>query len=382
MRIAFLADGRSVHTVRWVRYFADRGYDVHLITFTAKPIKGVKIHELRYFSKLAYPLRILEVRKAIKKIDPDILHAHYISHYGVYGALTGFHPLVLTPWGSDIMIEPQRSRIKRFFIGFALKRADLVQISTKIGRKRLIELGCDPRKMFVQQWGVDTNKFSPKARSRSLRKSLGIDNVYSILCARYWSPVSNVEVFIKAVPLVLKKTKNVKFIMLGGGPLGLKLEELARNLGVYEDILFVGRVPENEMPKYLASVDLYVDTYSGFRGDIPGRIIVVRETSGVSQTTRQAMACGTPQILSDRPGTKSLDWVCGVTYRPLDHRDLAETIVQLLKNAKTRGFIGKKSRKNALEIFDQEKVMKQWEVVYHKLKSYKHAKRKNDSALS
>lgn len=376
LRLAFLADGESAHTKRWLTYFVGKGYDVHLITSTAKPIKGVKIHELRFslarntyfLAHASFPLRVLKIRKTVKEINPDVLHAHYITNYGVCAALSGFHPFILSPWGSDIMIDPQRSQIKKLFIRFALKKADLVH--TASAHARLIELGCDPRKIFVQQWGVDTNRFSPKARSQSLRSRLGIDSGYLVLCARYWEPAYNVEVFVKAVPLVLKTMKNVKFVMLGGGSLESKLKELARRLRVYEDIVFVGRVSEEEMPKYLASVDVYVDTCSDLRVDSSGHIIVVRGTSGVGQTTRQAMACGTPQILSDRPGTKSLDWFCGVMYKRLDHRNLAKTIVQLLKSEKNREIIGRKSRKNALEIFDQEKLIKQWKIIYHRLKGF------------
>lgn len=67
IRLAFLADGESGHTKRWLRYFVGKGYDVHLITFTAEPVKGVKIHELRYFGKFAYPPRIWKIRRTVKE---------------------------------------------------------------------------------------------------------------------------------------------------------------------------------------------------------------------------------------------------------------------------------------------------------------------------
>ena len=366
IRLAFLANGESSHTERWLKYFVGKGNDVHLITFTAKPIKGVKIHEIKYFGRFSYPLRMWEIRKAVKKINPDVLHAHYISNYGVYGALTGFHPFVLTAYGSDIFEAPEKSIISRLAIKYAIKKADLVH--TVSARARLIELGCDPRKIFVQQWGVDTNLFSPKARSQSLRIRVGVDSGYLVLCARIWEPINNVKVFIKAAPLVLERMKNVKFVMLGGGSLEFSLKELARRLGVYEDIVFVGKVPEEEMPEYLASADVYVDIICDLRVDQSGRTMVVHGTSGVGQTTRQAMACGTPQVLSDRPGTKSLDWFCGVLYKRLDHVDLAEKIVQLLNDDEGRVAIGQKSRKKALEIFNQEKIISQWENTYHELK--------------
>ena len=376
VRLAFLADGESVHTKRWLKYFVGKGYDIHLITSTAKPIKGVKIHELRFslarnayfLAHASFPLRAWKIRKTVRKINPDVLHAHYITNYGLCGALSGFHPLILSPWGSDITTDPERSRIKKLLIRFAFERADLVQISTKVWKKRLIELGCDPRKIFMQQWGVDTNRFSPKARSQSLRRKLGIDDAYSVLCARYWRPLYNVEVFVEAVPLVLKEIKNVKFIMLGGGPLEPKLKELARKLGVYENIVFVGKVPEEEMPKYLASVDVYVDTVSEYRFDASGDVTVARGEPGYGQTTRQVMACGTPHVLSDMLGVRSGSWFQGLMYKQLDHRDLAEKIVQLLKDEKCRRRISEKSRKIALEIFDLEKIMDKWETVYHELK--------------
>jgi glycosyltransferase involved in cell wall biosynthesis len=369
LRLAFLADGQSVHTKRWLTYFVGKDYDVHLITSSSMPIKGVKIHELKFSlvrnaslrAYASFPLRVLKIWKTVKDINPDILHAHYITNYGVCGALIGFHPLVLSPWGSDITRDPESSRVKNLLIRFALRRADLVH--TASGYTRLLELGCDPKKIFVQQWGVDMRMFSPQARSRSLRSSLGVDSGYLVLCARYWEPLYNVDVFVKAVPLVLEKIKNVKFIMLGGGSLEAKLKELAYRLGVYDNIVFIGRVPEEEMPRYLASADVYVDTYSGVRVG-SSRRIVEYGTSGVGQTARQAMACGTSQILSDRPGTRLLDWFSGLLYEGLNSRDLAEKIVHLLESDKTREDIGLKSRKDALRVFDEKTLIEKWKAIY------------------
>jgi glycosyltransferase involved in cell wall biosynthesis len=373
VRLAFLADGESVHTKRWVTYFVGREFDVHLITSKAKPINGVKIHELEFSlarnawlrAHASFPLRVLKIRKEVREISPDVLHAHYITNYGVCGALTGFHPLVLSPWGDDITIDPERSMVKNLLVRFALGRADLVH--TASAYTRLLELGCDPRKIFVQQWGVDTRVFSPRARSESLRSSLGVDSGYLVLCARYWESLYNVEVFVKAVPLVLEKINNARFVMLGGGSLGASLKELAKRLGVYSNIVFVGRVPEEEMPKYLASADVYVDTYSPVRVDGSGHSVVVRGTSGVGQTTRQAMASGVPQILSARPGTRSLDWFSGLLYEGLNHRDLAEKIVQLLKSDKDREAIGLKSRKDALRVLDEKVLIEKWRGIYEVL---------------
>jgi glycosyltransferase involved in cell wall biosynthesis len=155
---------------------------------------------------------------------------------------------------------------------------------------------------------------------------------------------------------------------------------LAKDLGVYERVLFIGRVSQEEMPKYLASVDIYVDTVSLYRADALGKVIVARGQSGLGQNTREAMACGTPQILSDMPGVKAGGWFQGLTYKQSDHADLADNIVQLLRDEELGGSIGAKSRQKILELCDFEKIMKNWETVYHELRSHdKHKKGANNS---
>lgn len=364
--IAYLADGSSVHTERFLEYFVERGYRVHLITYTPSKMKNVKIHNIAT-PRTMVPIRIVQTVNLIRKIRPSILHAFYVTNNGFVGALSGFHPLVITPLGSDITTDPERSKILRFLVKFALRKADLVHAADTFFEKRLTELGCVPEKVFVQSFGVDTDLFSPEARSQSLRKEIGIDGLYSVLCARWWTPTYGVEILVKAAPLVLKKVPCVKFILLGGGPLENRLRRLAKELGVYEKILFVGKVPAEKMPSYLASIDLYVETISTYRADSVGKVVKARGESVLGQTNREVMACGTPQILSDMPSVKSSTWFRGLTYKQLDYKDLAEKIVQLLSDTKLRERIGEESRKTVVQAFAMDKTMRQWEKIYHDL---------------
>jgi len=369
--LAYVADGSSVHTRRFLSYLASKGFNIHLITYTPSRIENVKIHNVAT-ARTRIPLRIIQSIRLIRMIRPDVLHAFYITNNGVVAALSGFHPLVLSAWGDDIATDPERSGILKLLIKLALKVATLVETTDELGRERLMELGCDPRKTFVQNMGVDTTLFSPNARSETLRKELKIDNSYSVLCARWWKSEYRVDVCIKAIPLVLQRIPNVKFIFLGGGPLELELRDLAAKLGVSENTLFIGKILEEEMPKYLANVDVYVDTVGDSRArallfDFQGNIIKARGGGGMGQTTRQAMACGTPQLLSDHLNVRHADWFRGLMYKQLDHRDLAEKIITLLNDKKLRMHIGQESRKIALDLCDVTKIMRKWEAVYHAL---------------
>jgi len=337
-----------------------------LITFNPSKIKNVKIHCVSP-SRIKILLRLIQPILLMRKIRPKILHAFYATHNGAIGAWTGFHPFILSVMGSDVTIAPETSRIIRFMVKFALTRSDMVNVSDSTLKERLEELGCDGRKILVQEWAVNVREFSPEARDEDLRMRLGINDSYSVINAYSWETDYSVDVLIRAIPYVLRELPNVKFILLGGGSLEGKLEELARELGVYESVLFVGKVPKSVMPKYLASVDAIVDTLSDYAHDRSGRVVKRKKGMGIGQTNREAMACGTPQILSDSVSFKSYKPFKGLMYRQLDHWDLADKIVQLLKDKALREKIGRESRQYIMEHCNEDTIMRNWERIYHKL---------------
>ena len=121
MRICYVADAQTVHAKRMVKYFADKGHTVDLISFrpgSRYEKIDVKIHCIgdyepkgkTSFSTIASHLKmILRTRKLVKKIKPDILHALDLTGCGLHAALTGFHPFIATPFGSDVLIHPKKN---------------------------------------------------------------------------------------------------------------------------------------------------------------------------------------------------------------------------------------------------------------------------------
>ncbi|MCK4730887.1 MAG: glycosyltransferase, partial [Methanophagales archaeon] len=134
MRLCFLADRRSIHTKRWVEYFA-KEHEIDLITlsYTKKEDTFVPEEEYKKMNVRVHkvskqmPFLLLapfKIRRLIKKIKPDVVHAHYVTQYGFCGTFSGFHPLVISPWGSDILVDPHDSWIIKALVRFALKRGD------------------------------------------------------------------------------------------------------------------------------------------------------------------------------------------------------------------------------------------------------------------
>src|SRR5580704_5301543 len=130
MKICYLANAASIHTQRWATHFSKRGHDVTVISLTYATIPGVTVRWIgpdpNVRGRIAYLLCLPRLRRALRELKPDILHAHYAGGYGLTAALAGDYPLVLTAWGSDVLILPKSSRTLRWLVKFALRRADLV----------------------------------------------------------------------------------------------------------------------------------------------------------------------------------------------------------------------------------------------------------------
>lgn len=292
VKLAFLANGKSIHIERWSTYFASKGYDVHLITFTAKPIKGVKIHELRYFGKLAYPVRVWNIRKAVEKINPDILHAHYMSHYGIYGALTGFHPYIVSVWGSDVLKTPQESKTHRYGVSYALNRADYITTTAEFMKGYLIEAFDLPQNKIVRiPWGIDLEIFHRgyKKEVRTVKRSLGIEtNAPIILSNRHMEPKYEIEDIICAIPHVLKSISDAVFVFIRGvGSLGFesKIKRKAQKLGVANNTRFIS---EHVTPREMA---IYLNMANAF--------LSIPKTDQFGSSVIEGMACGSIPIVSD-----------------------------------------------------------------------------------
>lgn len=361
MKICYLANAASIHNQRWVRYFADNGHEVHLISrksFEANDIKGLNSYWLtsfRYPLLLRYLYDIIKVRRLIKEIKPDVLHVHYAVGYGLLGALSGFHPFILSVWGSDVLVAPRQSKIYKLTVELAIRRADVIHCDADHIIAPLIKLGAKPEKIKLIHFGVDTQKFRPIQEKGKLQRELGIFDSPTVISSRSLEPIYDIETLINSIPLVLKEIPEVKFLVVGGGSQEAKLKEQAKSLGISQSVKFTGRIPNDKLPEYLNSADIYVSTSLS--------------DAGLASSTAEAMACGLPVIITDFGDNKK--WVEDGTngfLTPLKNPQvLASKIIQLIRNKEIRDKFGQINRRIIEERNDWQKEMRKIEELYEVL---------------
>jgi glycosyltransferase involved in cell wall biosynthesis len=364
MRICYLADASSVHTRKWTGYFVEKRHDVHVISFEDAKIEGVTVHVLKLpvlIRNATFPLKVASIYRIemlIKKMEPDILHAHYVTNYGLFGALCDFNPFVITAWGSDILIVPESrliSAIKRYIAAYTLRKADLITTDSVSSMKTIVDFGVDEEKVKLIVHGVDLKLFHPIENNEELKKELCIRQNYQVVIStRNLEPVYNVDTLIKAIPYVIDECPNTFFLIVGDGILRRQLEELACKLGVAKNVRFVGSVSNREMPKFLGSSDVFVSTS-------------LSDTRSVSLL--EAMACALPVVVTDLDGNRECvkDGVNGALFPRGNFRELAEKIVYLLREKDIRRKFGVANRKIVEKEADYEKEMSKMEKSYKEL---------------
>lgn len=312
MKICYLADGESVHTRRWCAHFASLGHDIHLITFRNVQLEYAKVHfvdageiSVEGGNKKVL-LKVPAVKKLLREIRPDILHAHYATSYGIVGALTRFHPYVITALGSDVLVSPKNSRLYRVALRYAFRRADWITGMAPHMRDEMIRIGADPAKTTVVPFGVDLGIFNTHGRGTG-------QDTFVLTSTRNFEPVYNIPDLLHAIAAIKSEIPRMQVNLVGDGSMRGQLEELAKRLGIAGICTFYGRIPQREIADILRKTDVFV---------------TVSSSDGNNISLNEAMACGAYCIATDIPANRQ--WITNDvngTLVPVNQSDvLAEKI--------------------------------------------------------
>lgn len=313
MRILFLSDAKSYHTQRWVNYFARRGHQCFLITldkgFDTKA-KGFFIPTKLLPNFLKYPLSLSWIKRIARGIKPDLVNAHFVPNYGFIGALLKFHPLVISTWGSDVLISPKKSWLHKLRAEYILRKADLVTADAELTAQAVNQLGVERGKVLVSPMGVEKNLLGWQKKEEK--------PYLLVLSNRRLEPLYDVATLLKAIPLVIKQAqREVKFVILGQGSQKKKLIRLAKDLKVESHVEFKGIVPQETLLKYYRDSDIYVSA-------------ALSDSTSVSLL--EAMNFGLIPIVTDIPGNR--EWIGdrenGFLFPTSNHKALAEKIIYVI----------------------------------------------------
>ena len=351
MKICFLSTSNSIHSYKWVCYFANIGWEVIWLSTSEnkfQSVKGLTFYKLR----TPFVLSLLDARRIIKATDPLIVHAHYVGKYGLLGSLSGLKPLIITAWGSDIIFGGKHF-FKRPLIKYILHKSKLITCDANHMKNAMIKLGVNAEKIKIILFGVDTKKFFPKKnKSNDLQK---LTNNFLVLSVRNFEPVYNVKSLIFAANLVLSKYPDTEFLLAGKGSLKPQLQALVKKLKLQKNIRFSGHISSENMPELYNSADICVSTSLS--------------DAGIAGSTAEAMACGVP-VIATETGENNL-WIendiNGFLVPPDNFEKLAERIITLIESPANRKQFGINNVAKIHNNNSYQTEMKKMRVIYEKI---------------
>lgn len=365
MKICYVGSFSNIHTQRWVRFFAKQGHEVHVIT--TSPVQNensdIKLYQLNTHRTGSYlldllagiitlPKQIIALKRLLSKIKPDVVHVHYVNEAAFFTLLTGFNPIILTAWGSDILISPDKSLIRMKVLQYILKKVDLITCDAEHMKERMINLGANSDKVKLIFFGTDVERFNPNHFNAEIRNKFAPDSRHIVISTRNHDKVYDIETLINAIPVILEGYPDTCFLIGGSGPLSGKLKEMVSSLGVDKNLRFLGKLSQDELPLYLASSDVYVSTSLS--------------DAGLAASTAEAMASGIPVVITDVADNSK--WVendiNGFLFAPNDIKDLAQKIIDLLSNKEKRLRVGIAGRKVIAAKNNLHKEMVKMEELY------------------
>ena len=273
MRILYVSDALSIHTRRWAEAFRDRGAEVHVASFRPAEIRGVVVHMLPTagLGKLGYLLAIPALRRLVASLKPDVVHAQYVTSYGFVAAAARLKPLVVTAWGTDVLIAPRESAISRWLATRGLAAADQVTTVAEHMNASVSALGVPAAKVLALPFGVDTVLFHPPTEPRPPAPPL------RVISTRNFAPVYSVHTVIDAVRRVCAAGRDVRLDLVGAGPLKTELEAQVQAAGLDARVHFHGHVDHPRLVALLGAAQVFVSS-------------AVSDGNNVS--LNEAMACG------------------------------------------------------------------------------------------
>lgn len=348
MKIIYFSKNYTPHDYRFLSSLSKTGHEVFFLQLEAnhrqtedRPVPE-NVRQIlwaggkREFRWRDVPRLVLDLRRVIREIQPDLIHAGPIQNCAFLVALSGFHRLLAMSWGYDLVMDADKSAWMRWVTRYTLRRSAFFTCDANVTREKAIAFGMNPENTVVFPWGVDLQYFTPKTFKRSNVR------MFTLFCSRTWEPIYGVDVLAKAFVKVANENPNVNLILLGGGSQGNHLRQILTNGGVMERVHFGGQVSQRDLPRWYHMADLYIS---------PSHV------DGTSVTLLEALASGLPCLVSNIPGNR--EWVeegvNGWLFRDGDADNLAEKILLAIKNRRSWGRMGKAARKIAEERADWRK---------------------------
>lgn len=245
---------------------------------------------------------------------------------------------------------------KMFNINY--RNSDKIVAVTKGIKRGICKTGkISENKITIVENGVNTDLFKPH-NQKETRNTLGLEDKFWYICfVGNLQPWQGIEYIIESSPAIIEEISNVKFLIVGDGPIKKDIVNLTVKNDVSDSFIFTGTVPYGMVAKYINASDICVAPFITERN----------QKIGLSPLKiYEYAACRKPIVSSRIRGLEFIEqFNAGVLVNPEKPKEIAKAVIKLLKDEKLREKMGKNGREYVVKYHTWNKIAKRTEEIFN-----------------
>lgn len=362
--------GSGVVATELGKALAKKGHEIHFISYNY-PVRldhfqsNIRYHEVKTFNYPLFDYQPYELALTSKLVDVtryeglDLLHVHYaIPHasaayfaqqilktHGIY------IPFITTLHGTDITLVGRHPSFEPV-ITFSINHSDAVTVVSKSLKDDTYKHFSIENEIEVIPNFVEHTHYchEPKESDLVRKKELAPNGEVILSHISNFRKVKRINDVVKVFDLV-RKSIPAKLILAGDGPERFAAEQLCKELGICDDVRFVGNIQNSE--EILCISDLF---------------LLPSETESFGLAALEALASGVPVISSNSGGLPEVNehGVSGYLSKVGDVADMAKNALAILSDKATHERFRRQSYEHSLK-FSLDNILPQYEKLYESL---------------
>lgn len=246
-------------------------------------------------------------------------------------------PLFAHFHGFDATTIPRQWKWRRRYRQLFASAAGVIAVSRFIA-DRLARLGCPAHKLHVVPCGIDPTRFRPSDPQHG-----------RILAVGRLTEKKAPDLTLRSFARVREREQDAHLDIVGDGPLRSRCEELARELGVTDAVVFHGARPPAVVAELMQTASMFVQhSVTAPSGDMEGLPVAILEAMASGLPVVSTRHSGIPEAVSD-----------GETGRLVEERDvegMADAMIELLRDPDRAAAMGRAGRDRVLAHFTQDRT--------------------------
>lgn len=399
LRILMAADVDPVHVIGGAERMlnehctrlAERGHQVVVLTRREShdlPVeemyRGVRVvrHPVAEGNPVAFTQSVLReggkaFRRLLNETEFDLLNVHQpleadaVLRQPESRALPTLYTY-LSPWSDEYRVRFNRrlrgqsgpkaaamqawmqlnSRMRERIECGVLRRSDAVLVLSEFSASQIRDIhGLPTENATVVPGGVDTERFRPLADRAAVRRELGLPDGLLLLTVRNLVPRMGLDALLEALRAVVDQRPDCRLVIGGSGMLRPTLEQQVAQLGLQENVIFAGFIPEARLADYYGVADLFV---------LPTRML-----EGFGLVTIEALACGTPVLGTPIGGTREIlqRFDPDFLFQGVEAADLAQGLLRHLPGLEGNAALRARCREFVLDTYGWDVLIPQVEAL-------------------